>query len=769
MNGTGGLGGALATPGQAGALVALYSLTGARAFVKSGSYSIGNAMSNVSGGTLLWPAAAASPQRTGFIIGYGAVRGDYGPAPTLTLTANNPTATIIAAAGATNLPGAYIANLTITNAATGTMSSVTGVSTTSGSGAILFKLRVLGCNNNGIHHADGKSVVVLCEVTGSSGQPAGVGGQWYFCAIHDNTGGGLVLGDTGNVVAYSLVTNNSGGSTGDGIHFQGSNTAGGLAMGNTLYNNAGAGIKTIAGTVPVVLLNNLSVGNGGMNYDAAGQTDAVIMVRNAWFGGGGGIGGNLPASKAIGTIALTSSPFVDAAGNNFALNTTPGGGAAVTAAGIGSPALLIPGVGTISYLDIGAAQIPANPLLPSQIMALVDQVRQTGQFTVTAQTINFGKPVTSTTMVNAIYDWAVYGGLLWAGGRYTSSNNACLFSSPDGVSWTDQTARVGFATTDAEVRTLFASADGNLYLGTTSTSPGAVGPNIFSFDASSWTLQTSSSHMPANPISMTQVNVRSFGDGPDGLVYATTTPYVTMPIPMNAPQLWNGGGSVPAKWAQVLGTPWTASITRLILSSIPGPTMYASTDKGESVGVGGVFKSTTPGSGTSCGAPINTTSFSTPGGAGGGVEVHKLARFKGQFYASTHDINNGASVWVSSDQGVTWTQIASTAFGFGIGVTEEEAYHLYVYDDTLFVGTLNKTFGAGIWFTQNGLDWYRIGTPGMGDPLNNSGYYHLVAFQNRLWVAPHGSSVSSPNVSRPYSIERFADTGRQAAGGAGLR
>jgi hypothetical protein len=499
-----------------------------------------------------------------------------------------------------------------------------------------------------------------------------------------------------------------------------------------------------------------------MNYDATARTDEVLMVNNGWFGGAGGLGGNLPTNKTFGTIALTATPFVNAPAGNYALNTTPGAGALATSAGIGSGPLVIPGLNTATDVSLGAALPSPTGQLGGQIMAIVDQVRQTAQFSVTAQTINFGKPVTSTTMVNAIYDWAVYGGLLWAGGRYTSSNGPCLFSSPDGIHWTDQTAAVKFLSTEAEVRTLFASVDGNLYLGTSSNMPSLVGPNIYSFDGSTWTLQTSSSHTPPNQIMSSQVTVRSFGDGPDGLVYATTTP-----VSGNAPQLWNGGGSVPAKWAQVPSTPWTSSITRLILSSIPGPIMYASTDKGESVGTGGVFKSATPGTGGSWGAPINTTSFSTPGGAGGGVEAHKLALFKGQFYASTHDINNEASVWVSSDQGVTWTQIPSTAFGFGIGATEEEAYHLYVYDDTLFVGTLNKTLGGGLWFTQNGLDWYRIGTPGMGDPVNNSGYFHLIAFQDRLWAAPHGSSVSAPNISRPYSVQRFAETGSQGGGGAG--
>jgi hypothetical protein len=470
---------------------------------------------------------------------------------------------------------------------------------------------------------------------------------------------------------------------------------------------------------------------------------------------------------ALSTIALTASPFVNGPANNYALNITPGGGALATAAGIGSGPLVIPGLSTASYVSLGAALPSSTGQLAGQIIAIVDQMRQTVQLTITAQTMNFGKPVSSTTMVNAIYDQAEFGGLLWAGGRYTNTmgKDACLFSSPDGVIWSEQTASVPFALTDAEVRTLFASADGNLYLGTTTTAPGTSQPHIYKFDGTSW------GTMPVASMPVGQSNVRSMADGPDGLVYAGST------CPSGShPTLMYGGARtspMPQTWNTVSGTPWSGTLSnvdRVILANFlgPGGTMYASTSDAQSGGTGGIFAATTPPSTGANWALISPGSgFSTPGAVPGGVEAHKMAFFKGQYYTSTHDRQSGASVWVSSDQGHTWKQIPSTAFGFGIGPSEEEAYHLYVYDDTLFVGTLNSSFGGGLWFTQNGLDWFRIGSPGMGDLVNNSGYYHLIAFQDKLWVAPHGSSVASTNVSRPYSIERFADTGSQGAGGAG--
>jgi len=64
-------------------------------------------------------------------------------------------------------------------------------------------------------------------------------------------------------------------------------------------------------------------------------------------------GTNEPASRQIGTVTLTADPFVDAAGGNFAPNSTAGGGAALKA--VAYP-LSFPGISTSNNLDIGAAQ-----------------------------------------------------------------------------------------------------------------------------------------------------------------------------------------------------------------------------------------------------------------------------------------------------------------------------------------------------------------------------------------------------------------------------
>jgi hypothetical protein len=598
---TGGMGGAFASLGMGGSA----AVAGNGAFVKTGSYNIAPGTPNASGARVTWPGGSSAAQG-GFIIGYATVRGDFGAPPTLTATSSFTGATIL-----TTGTGNYVANLIINGAGQGTTQGIA----TGTTGSTIYRCKVQNCTNNAINSGDAGSLVVLCELTGCSSQPAGVGGQWYFSAIHDNTGGGLSLGNVGNVVGFCLITSNTG--TGmDGILFTGTGAGGGV-FNSTVYNSGRGGIRAIgAGTVGIVLLNNLCVDNATINYDASSFTDEVLMVNNGWYGGGGGIGSNLSPNKIIGTVALTAFPFVNALANNFALNTTTGGGATATAAGIGAGTALVPGLPTPTYIDLGAAQVSSSPtVFANQQVATIDQIRQTGQFTVTTQTINFGKAVTSTTVVNTINDQAVYQGLLWAGGRYTFSgggSNPCLFNSPDGINWTEQTGAVNFATGDAEVRTLFASADGNLYLGTSAliTYP----PKIFKYNGATWVLQTVAG---TNPIPTTQAAVRSMADGPDGLVYASM-----VATGGNAPQLWNDGGISPnPKWQQVAATPWTSAVTTVTLGGIPGPTMYASTDNVQAGGAGAIYSTQTPGTGSSW-SPINTTFFTTVGS--GAVEAHKL-------------------------------------------------------------------------------------------------------------------------------------------------
>lgn len=128
----------------------------------------------------------------------------------------------------------------------------------------------------------------------------------------------------------------------NGIYGAGSDALNGLIVRNTIFSgNAGYGIS--AGT--------------GTSWAASPE---VSSNYNAYYNNTSGALYNFPAGPN--DITLTATPFTDAAGGNFALNTTSGGGAALRAAGF--PGARLSGgtgyidIGPLQHQDTGAASCP---------------------------------------------------------------------------------------------------------------------------------------------------------------------------------------------------------------------------------------------------------------------------------------------------------------------------------------------------------------------------------------------------------------------------
>ncbi len=125
--------------------------------------------------------------------------------------------------------------------------------------------------------------------------------------------------------------------------------------GCVFHSNSSDGIKSDASNSPMLLAleNNIFWSNGGYGVNVvlnvlAGQT--IPFNRNNAYGSNtSGPRNNLAAGS--GDVTLTADPCVNAAGGNFALNNTAGGGAACRAAGF--PGVAVIGTG---YTDIGALQ-----------------------------------------------------------------------------------------------------------------------------------------------------------------------------------------------------------------------------------------------------------------------------------------------------------------------------------------------------------------------------------------------------------------------------
>lgn len=361
--------GAAMTGRMGGAVLSITTATGATAatgnkyFVKAES-GITITASIAFSPTAVTPSSTNMPNR---LIGYNATRGDGGRV-TITCSTN----TGITALSSANA-GAWIENFDINCASLGTS---TGVSVTGSSQ--VRNCKVSNATSNGITLAAGSnSCVYDCEVTGCTAAAtaavnSGTGSNQCSvlrCWVHDNACPGILNGAGGHMVAYCLVTNNTGASS-DGIRV----VDGSTVVNNTCYNNGRHGIMKNATTFRADLwYNNLLVSNGGYGISgntASGQPATEMYDGNAFFGNTSGTRQNMDAAgsttvNGTGTytnvkdVVLTGTPFVNAAAGDFRLNA----GAGALCRGTGLPGAL-PGVTQTGRIDFGCLQHADPPRAP---------------------------------------------------------------------------------------------------------------------------------------------------------------------------------------------------------------------------------------------------------------------------------------------------------------------------------------------------------------------------------------------------------------------
>ncbi len=107
--------------------------------------------------------------------------------------------------------------------------------------------------------------------------------------------------------------------------------------GNTLYNATGDAVQLDEGQDttrklgPIIISGNVVWGAGGYAFRNAGSTYTTALVQcngNFWGNATSGEASGIPSSMR-GNTQLTADPFTDAAGDDFGLNSTAGGGAVV--------------------------------------------------------------------------------------------------------------------------------------------------------------------------------------------------------------------------------------------------------------------------------------------------------------------------------------------------------------------------------------------------------------------------------------------------------
>jgi hypothetical protein len=331
------LGGALATPGKAGA----GHVGGNVLHLRSGTYISTLATVNVAGGCLSLAAGITANQTR--LIGYGSTRLDGGTKPVL-LASGITAFTLI-----TTATGCRVENVSVDGAS---LTNSRGINVSTGGGQA-YRCRAANCTNTGFASGTSSSVL-LCEATGCSGTGGAFsGGVYFFCVARGNSINGFTVGGFGASCVGCLSVNNTGAANG----FSGIQN--GHLSDCIAYGNGSHGFSFSAGTNHDLMVNCLAVGNGGAGFAVSSLFDGGWLINCAGFNNAGGnVQSNVPAGNRVGFLTLTADPFTNAAGLDFSPNAAAGGGAVLRAAGIPSAAglTILPGLATPSYPDVGAVQ-----------------------------------------------------------------------------------------------------------------------------------------------------------------------------------------------------------------------------------------------------------------------------------------------------------------------------------------------------------------------------------------------------------------------------
>ena len=283
------IGGCLASPGQCAAL-----FTGGQVWIKTGTYSIITASTNVSGGCI---ALTVSNLLQNSWQGYAVTRGDMGTPPVFQASGIS-TATIISLTG-NNL----FINIVLDGAS---LTAIKGWSL--GNANMSRNIGAKNCTNGGITASTATAVYsswatncsngflqVVCIACVSYGNTVGFNncGSVYFCISRANTSQGFVA--TFN--CYCCVA----------------------------YSNGSDGF-TIAGS-SVIYCNCVAEGNGGYGFNVPSNRSSQTLINCAGYNN---VSGNTTAISsyqqdiAINFVAYAATAFVNASAGNFALNNGNG-------------------------------------------------------------------------------------------------------------------------------------------------------------------------------------------------------------------------------------------------------------------------------------------------------------------------------------------------------------------------------------------------------------------------------------------------------------
>jgi hypothetical protein len=348
--GAGRLGGAVDHPATAAA----FAVASNKVFVKAGTYTTTATITFAQN-----PGNPASAIPAFRLIGYNTTRTDKG-------AGGRPTIQLLTNVGLIGIrctgTGAWVENFIVDCNNLGTS---TGIQISFSSN--IHNCKVMNFTLIGIQATSGYQVIRFNEVTlgtaaataaiTTPANPAQVVDNW----VHDNACPGISTAGVNAVVAFNVISNNSGASS-DGIVL----ASQGFVFANTIYKSGRHGINFNSDALwALFCAGNILSENGGFGIvgaTAPGGPADPIWDGNAFYLNASGARSNMddtsvnPQNNVAAyartlDIALTADPFTAKASNDYSLNNAAGGGAAIR----GHSAFQSwPGLSVVSYADMGA-------------------------------------------------------------------------------------------------------------------------------------------------------------------------------------------------------------------------------------------------------------------------------------------------------------------------------------------------------------------------------------------------------------------------------
>lgn len=346
----GGLGGALASPGQAAAIDVSNATTGVCIVVGPGTYTLTSSSSAVSGG-LLNSSVASTVVFPWKWEGYSSVQGDgrqQPPTGTPTISAGALTSIVMMTLATTQNAG----NFTLDGNSKATTS---GLSVTQGAA---YRFNVKNCTNSPIL-IGAQGYVSRSSAFSNTGPIAigltGAGGILIDSESYNNTSVGIQSSGAGSSIINCISANNT---SNNGIV----TSAKTLVRGCVSYGNGSSGFSDQSALpAPGSWENCISEANGAFAYQASALNTGRTIFNCAAYNNTSGVLSNIQYTENL--IVGTVGTFLNNAGSgDFSLNNLAGQGALLRAAGY--PGLMPRGTST-GYVDIGAVQSSdLNVILP---------------------------------------------------------------------------------------------------------------------------------------------------------------------------------------------------------------------------------------------------------------------------------------------------------------------------------------------------------------------------------------------------------------------